>query len=104
MIGVFAMEPTLTPPETLAKPFVLVTGSAGLIGRRVVRRLAQDYRIFGFDKDLPQRPIDGVTGLSVDLTEDDAVESALAQVRQQSGGELAGVIHLAAYYNFTGEP
>jgi nucleoside-diphosphate-sugar epimerase len=102
------MEPALAPPEApenpYAKPCILVTGSAGLIGRRLVRRLAQDYRIFGFDRDLPQRPIDGVTDLSVDLTEDDAVESALAEVRQQSGGKLAGVIHLAAYYNFTGEP
>lgn len=98
------MESTIDPTESLDKPYVLVTGSAGLIGRRLVRRLVQDYRLFGFDKEMPSRPIDGVTDLSVDLTEDDAVESALAEVREQSGGSLAGVIHLAAYYDFTGEP
>lgn len=98
------MEPTLTRPVPKSKPFVLVTGSAGLIGRRLIRLLAQDYRIIGFDKDLPDRPIAGVSDRTVDLTEDDSTAAALAQVRDETDGKLAGVIHLAAYYNFTGEP
>jgi len=40
----------------------------------------------------------------VDLTADDSVQRGLQHVRQMSGGRIASVIHLAAYYDFSGEP
>jgi nucleoside-diphosphate-sugar epimerase len=39
-----------------------------------------------------------------DLTQDESVQAALETLRQRHGNHLASVIHLAAYYNFSGEP
>jgi nucleoside-diphosphate-sugar epimerase len=38
------------------------------------------------------------------LTKDDSVANALGILRQRHGNHLASVIHLAAYYDFSGEP
>lgn len=83
---------------------VAVTGSGGLLGRRICRALLRDHRVLGLDLKPP--PDDGVgeEWIDVDLTDDTSVRDALERVRQQSGGRLASVVHLAAYYDFSGEP
>jgi nucleoside-diphosphate-sugar epimerase len=40
----------------------------------------------------------------VDLTSDDSVRAGLDRVRHGYGNRIASVIHLAAYYDFSGEP
>ncbi len=40
----------------------------------------------------------------VDLTAEDRIRRALERVRYAYGPRLASVIHLAAYYDFSGEP
>ncbi len=42
--------------------------------------------------------------MCVDVTSDDSVQGGLARVRQGYGERIASVIHLAAYYDFSGEP
>lgn len=86
------------------KPIVLVSGSSGLIGSGVARALADRYRVVGLDVVEPEERPPGVDFVGCDLTDDESVGEALQSVRQEHGGRLASVIHLAAYYDFSGEP
>ena len=88
--------------ETRNKPTVIVTGSSGLIGQTVIERLADRYTMVGFDVIEPDDD-DLLDFQAVDLTSDDSVQQALARVRQHYGVHIASVVHLAAYYDFSGE-
>ena len=83
---------------------VIVTGSSGFLGTAIVERLARTYRVIGFDQPGAPHPPPAAECLDVDLTNDDSVTGALAEVRGRFGERIASVIHLAAYYNFSGEP
>lgn len=85
-------------PET-----VLVTGSSGLIGAAVVEALDKAYNVVGFDKAGPPYPPIEAECVSVDLTSDESVARGLERVEYAYGRRLAGVVHLAAYYDFSGE-
>ena len=87
----------------MPRPLVLVTGSSGLIGSAIVEKLRDDYTVVGFDVQAPvtSQPTDFV---EIDLSDQDAVEEALATVRARHGDHVASVVHLAAYYDFSGEP
>ncbi|MFP4145126.1 MAG: NAD-dependent epimerase/dehydratase family protein [Phycisphaeraceae bacterium] len=85
-------------------PSVIVTGGSGLVGSRVVEHLAQRYRVFVWDVKEPKTDLPpGAEFAEVDLTSDDSVKRAAEDVAR-ARGELAGVVHLAAYYDFSGEP
>lgn len=85
------------------KPVVVVTGSSGLIGEAVVRRLNSRYEVVGLDVVAPpaDSPVDYV---KFDITDDESVKTALDYVTARYGEKIASVIHLAAYYDFSGEP
>lgn len=83
---------------------VLVTGSSGLIGSAACNRFAQQYRVVGFDREGPPHPPPRAECVCVDLTSDESVQHGLMRVRSGYGSQLASVIHLAAYYDFSGEP
>ncbi len=89
--------------EERQQPLVIVTGSSGLIGRAVTRSLADGCRVAGFDRDAPQEPAK-IEFLRVDVTSDESVGAAVGQVRRRLGERVASVVHLAAYYDFSGEP
>ncbi|MGH7202713.1 MAG: NAD-dependent epimerase/dehydratase family protein [Planctomycetaceae bacterium] len=92
-------------PETSnGKPAVLVTGSTGLIGTRLVKRLAQRFRVVGCDVKPPDQEIGLDQHVDADLTDDADVRKSLEKIRGDYDGRLASVVHLAAYYDFTGEP
>lgn len=82
-------------------PLVLITGAAGNLGRGLAQSLSDQYRIVGLDrkgsKDL-DFPL-----YEIDLSSDESVAAALAQVRREHGGSLAAVIHLVAYFDATGK-
>ncbi|MCO8122654.1 NAD(P)-dependent oxidoreductase [Stieleria sp. TO1_6] len=88
------------------RPAVIVTGSSGLLGRSVCVRLAQSgYQVYGFDRvGLPEPPKDQlhVRDIECDVTDSNSVQRAVQKVRQLSGDKLASVVHLAAYYDFSG--
>jgi nucleoside-diphosphate-sugar epimerase len=86
------------------KPAILVTGSAGLIGSRVVQGLSSEYKMIGLDLKPPRHETPGADFVQCDLTSDESVAEALSIVRDRHGESLASVIHLAAFYDFTGEP
>lgn len=83
---------------------VLVTGGTGFIGRPLVERLAERYRVAALDRTLPPHPPAVAECVCIDLTADDSVRAALQRVRTAYGGRIASLIHLAAYFDLEGEP
>ena len=83
---------------------VIVTGSSGLIGSAVVRRLADRFRMVGFDRSGPPHPPPTAECVCVDVASGESVRHGLERVRKGYGERIASVIHLAAYYDFSGEP
>ena len=84
---------------------VIVTGANGRIGSAVMRRFAGRFdSIVGFDLKAPKTPIPGCLYVPVDVTSDESVQVGLRSVREHHGAHVASVIHLAAYYDFFGEP
>ena len=84
---------------------VLITGSNGRIGSAVMRELRKTYpNVVGFDREAPPDPPEGCTRIPVDITSDASVTKGLKLLRAHHGGRVASVIHLAAWYDFTGEP
>jgi nucleoside-diphosphate-sugar epimerase/uncharacterized membrane protein len=86
------------------RPVVLITGSSGFLGQAMAARLARHYRVVGLDTIQPKQPLEGTETVLVDLTSDDNVHGALAGIRHRFGADLASVVHLAAYYDLSGEP
>jgi nucleoside-diphosphate-sugar epimerase/uncharacterized membrane protein len=82
------------------KPIVLITGAAGDIGSRLAKVLARDYRVVGIDR--PGRTAE-IELLEADLTEQASIEQALRGFVERHGPRIASVIHLAAYFDFTGD-
>ncbi|HKY95409.1 MAG TPA: vitamin K epoxide reductase family protein [Kiloniellales bacterium] len=79
---------------------MIITGAAGNVGSAIIGALKDDYRVVGLD--LPDKQADCET-VAVDLTDPRSVEQALKTIADRHGREIAAVIHLAAYFDFTGE-
>ena len=86
--------------DTQSKPIVLITGAAGAIGAALAVTLRSDYTVVGLDLEGSQAPVDCI---AIDLTSGDLVELALRKFRERYGGRIASVVHLAAYFDFTGQ-
>ncbi len=84
------------------KPVLLMTGSAGLLGLALTKDLAKDYRVIGLDIKKPEEAVKGAEWVKCDLTDDDNVRDTLDRIREKHGDRIASVIHLAAYYDFSG--
>lgn len=84
------------------QPKVLITGVSGLVGAHLVPRFQRDYKIIGLDLNPPNHQ--DVEFIKTDLTDDESVKSVVRQIHDQHGPNIASVIHLAAYYDFSGEP
>lgn len=82
------------------KPLVLVTGAAGAIGTALCRVLARDYTIVGLDRSC--KDFDGLC-VEADLSSERSVRKAFEAIARRHGIEFAAVVHLAAYFDFTGE-
>lgn len=87
-----------------SKPLVLVTGCAGLIGTAVAKGLADAYRLVGLDIRKPEEEAPYDDFIECDLTDDEKTGDALKRAREAHGAHVAGVAHLAAYYDFSGDP
>ena len=88
------------------KPIVMITGAGGNVGQAIIRAIGSDYRIVCLDKEEPSFDADFIP---VDLTDDDSVRHAFLRFRDQygdggdHGARIASVLHLAAYFDFTGQ-
>ncbi len=87
------------------KSLVIVTGSSGFIGDATMERLAREgFEVVGFDREASSSPPPGCTAIPVDVTSDESVHDGFSIVREHHGAKIGSVIHLAAYYDFSGEP
>lgn len=87
------------------RAIVLITGSNGRIGAAVVQRLiGRDRDVVGLDRHAPTPPPPGCVRIPVDIGSDDSVRQALGVLRAHHGTRIAAVVHLAAYYDFLGQP
>src|SRR5829696_1840243 len=89
--------------EKTGRPTVLITGSSGFLGQAIAKGLIDRYRVIGLDVAKPKHAPAGMETIEIDLTSDESVTQALEGVRKLSGGRIASVVHLAAYYDTTGE-
>ena len=92
------------PAGTDDKPLVLITGASGFIGRALIGRLSGKYRLVGLDRAGPPDPPPPADAVDFDLGSDEKVTVALDEVRRRFGSRIASVVHLAAYYDVSGEP
>lgn len=83
---------------------ILITGCNGLLGTAVGRRLAPDHHLIGADvtEPDPDSPMDEIRHM--DITSRLSVMETLEYVAEHHDGRIDSVIHLAAYYDFSGEP
>lgn len=81
-------------------PLVLVTGANGAIGSALVKALQGRYAAVGLDYKCQGSPIECI---EADISNLDSLTAAIAEFRKRHGDQLAAVVHLAAYYDFTGE-
>ncbi|MBA3511025.1 NAD-dependent epimerase/dehydratase family protein [Sphingomonas sp.] len=82
------------------KPIVLITGAAGNIGTSLAKVLADDYRVVGVDRPGSEAEFPLI---EADLGDDQSVEKGISEFAKRFGKRVASVVHLAAYFDFTGE-
>jgi nucleoside-diphosphate-sugar epimerase/uncharacterized membrane protein len=85
------------------KPVVVVTGSSGYLGAAVVKRLHEKYRVVGLDRSSPPHPPHQAECICFDITDQGSVDKALARLRLAYGDRIAACIHLAAFFDLSGE-
>lgn len=83
-----------------AKPVVLITGVSGDVGEAIVAALGDAYTTVGMDQ---AGKSGSVPIIAVDLRQDVSVGHAFEAFRSEYGGAIASVIHLAGYFDFTGD-
>ena len=89
------------------KETILVTGTSGRIGYAITKRLAeqqQSFNVIAFDLKAPSHPLPSAEWLHVDLSNEESTLRGLQAIRDLHGDRIASVIHLAAYYDFSGAP
>ena len=82
------------------KPLVIITGASGSVGSSLAEALRPHYRVVGMDTTAPD---DDPDAIEFDLTSDESVEDAMREFRERHGTRVASVVHLAAYFDFSGE-
>ena len=85
------------------KPVIVVTGSSGYLGAAVVKRLHEEYRVVGLDRHSPPHPPHQAECICFDITDQASVDKALARLRLAYGDRIAACIHLAAFFDLSGE-
>lgn len=82
---------------------IIITGSSGFIGGTLAKTLSRMYNVIGLDRSEPRNKLPGVSYYNVDITSSTDMEKILSQIKNEHGNHLLSVIHLVAYYSFSGE-
>lgn len=91
--------------EAVNRPCVIVTGSSGRIGRGIVRRLAMRYHVAALDQTGATEPLPpGAEFVQADIGSDPSINAAIERIGHACTQGIASIVHLAAYYDFSGEP
>jgi UDP-glucose 4-epimerase len=83
------------------KPVVIITGSNGLLGTAISKRIQDRYQVVGLDVKASTDPLKKVEFIGFDISDKSSVLKALDRVEYLFGNKIASVIHLAAYYDFS---
>ncbi|KQT20310.1 MULTISPECIES: NAD-dependent epimerase/dehydratase family protein [unclassified Bradyrhizobium] len=83
---------------------VLITGASGFIGRGIIGRLGRQYTLVGLDRAGPPHPPSPANVIDFDLTSEESVKAGLNELQRRFGKRIASVVHLAAYYDISGDP
>ena len=81
-------------------PLVVITGAGGNIGKTLALALRKHYRVIGLDRS-GGSSTEG--NYDIDLSSFQSVQSTFEKIAQNEGKDIAAVVHLAAYFDFTGE-
>jgi nucleoside-diphosphate-sugar epimerase len=87
-------------------PLIVISGASGFLGRRVLDLLKSQYKLIAIDlrsqseSGVPKHP--NISWHQFDICNEDALEAVCNDVHT-NGDKIHSVIHLAAYYDFTGE-
>lgn len=82
------------------QPVVLISGGMGRIGRALAAALTPRYRVVALEKQCIAGALDCV---EADIASDEAMRTAMQRFGERYGRAIASVVHLAAYYDFSGE-
>ncbi len=85
-----------------AKEVIVVTGSSGRIGKRLIERLGNQYQCIGLDFIGTTSFVPSMEFVYVDLASDESVRQAFRRIEYAYGKKIASVVHLAAFYSFEG--
>ncbi|HEY0964034.1 MAG TPA: vitamin K epoxide reductase family protein [Pseudomonadales bacterium] len=80
-----------------SRPVVVITGANGNVGAALTAALLQTYDVVRCDR--PGKDCD----IPLDISSDASVAEAVQALAARYAGRIAAVVHLAAYFDFTGE-
>jgi nucleoside-diphosphate-sugar epimerase len=84
---------------------MIITGATGFLGRQLVRQLRKEYRIVALGRRDPVEagaPVGpGIEWFRVDIADFESLRQVFERIRELGGARL--LLHMAAYYDFTGE-
>ncbi len=79
---------------------VLMTGASGDVGAALCTALKQSHYIIGLDI----QPCEAADeSINCDFTSRDSIKLALHKIAEKHGKQFVAVVHLAAYFDFTGD-
>ncbi len=92
------------PVQTISKGLIVVTGSNGFIGSALINRLAETYSGIGLDIAFSTIAPKTYECVCMDITSEKSIRSAFERILFAYGNKITSVVHLAAYYDFSGKP
>lgn len=101
MNSAIAAPSVISNKSTPEKEIVVVSGSSGLIGSALIKRLAGRYQLIGLDNAGYPYPPPEAECVTIDITSDEAVAKTFEYIRNEHGNKIASFVHLAAYYSFS---
>jgi UDP-glucose 4-epimerase len=84
------------------KKVIVVTGSSGRIGMRLIEKLGPEYQPIGLDFVGATSNNPAMEFIYTDLGSDASVKAAFDRIRFAYGNRITAIVHLAAFYSFEG--
>lgn len=87
------------------RPRLIITGASGFLGRRLIKQLHHRYHVIAIDRrsraEAALSALSNVEWHGIDVADESAVATTFDQIGREGGARA--LIHLAAWYDFTGD-